>query len=122
MTSTTDQGRVQEVLARSAVDSEFRAGLLTDPRATLEKAAGRQMPENLRVKFVEKDSDCDAMFVLPDPVATDELTPEQLRSRRRRLLRHRDRRHHHLLGNRVAIPRADEASHGVPTSVTCAGW
>ena len=53
MTSTNDQGRVQEVLARSAVDSEFRAGLLTDPRATLEKAAGRQMPENLRVKFIE---------------------------------------------------------------------
>ncbi|MXW34257.1 MAG: NHLP leader peptide family natural product precursor [Chloroflexi bacterium] len=78
MTSTNDQGRVQEVLARSAVDSEFRAGLLTDPRATLEKAAGRQMPENLRVKFIEKDSDCDAMYVLPDPVATDELTPEQL--------------------------------------------
>lgn len=78
MTSTNDQGRVQEVLARSAVDSEFRAGLLTDPRATLEKAAGKQMPENLRVKFIEKDSDCDAMFVLPDPVATDQLTPEQL--------------------------------------------
>ena len=28
--------------------------------------------------FIEKDADCDAMFVLPDPVATDELTPEQL--------------------------------------------
>ena len=78
MTSPTDQSKVQEVLARSAVDSEFRAGLLTDPRNTLEKAAGKRIPENLRVKFIEKDADCDAMFVLPDPVSTDELSPEQL--------------------------------------------
>ena len=63
MTSTNDQGRVQEVLARSAVDSEFRAGLLTDPRATLEKAAGRQMPENLRVKFIEKLHDYAAKYL-----------------------------------------------------------
>ena len=78
MTSTTDQTKVQEVLARSAVDGDFRAGLLTDPRNTLEQAAGRQIPENLRIKFIEKDADCDAMFVLPDPVSTDELTPDQL--------------------------------------------
>lgn len=80
MLSTTDQTRVQEVLARSAVDGEFRAGLLTDPRNALEKATGKQLPENLRVKFIEKDTDCDAMFVLPDPVSPDELTPEQLES------------------------------------------
>ena len=78
MASTTDHEKVQNVLARSAVDSEFRTGLLTDPRKTLEQAAGKQIPENLRVKFIEKDGDCDAMFVLPDPVAADELTPEQL--------------------------------------------
>ena len=78
MTSTTDNGKVQELLARSAVDSEFRTALLTDPRSALEQAAGKQIPENLRVKFIEKDADCDAMFVLPDPVATDELSPQQL--------------------------------------------
>lgn len=77
-TSATDQGRVQEVLARSAVDSEFRAGLLSDPRTTLEQAVGKELPANLRVKFIEKDADCDAMFVLPDPISSDELTPEQL--------------------------------------------
>ena len=78
MATTNDQGRVQEVLARSAVDNDFRTGLLTDPQATLEQSAGRQLPENLRVKFIEKDPDCDVMFVLPDPVPSDELTPEQL--------------------------------------------
>ena len=78
MTSTTDNGKVQELLARSAVDNDFRAALLTDPRTALEQAAGKQIPENLRVKFIEKDADCDAMFVLPDPVTGDELTPEQL--------------------------------------------
>lgn len=71
-------GRVQEVLAKAALDRDFRAGLLTDPRTTLEKMAGRPLPENLRVKFIEKDGDCDAMFVLPDPVVADELTPEEL--------------------------------------------
>ncbi len=70
--------RVQEVLSKSALDSEFRAGLLTNPRATLERMAGEPMPENLRVKFIEKDSDCDAMFVLPDPISSDELTDQEL--------------------------------------------
>ena len=70
--------RVQEVLSKSALDSEFRAGLLTDPRATLEKMAGEPLPDNLRVKFIEKDGDCDAMFVLPDPIAADELTSQEL--------------------------------------------
>lgn len=78
MANTTDNGKVQELLARSAVDSEFRSSLLTDPRTALTQAAGREIPANLRVKFIEKDADCDAMFVLPDPVAADELTPEQL--------------------------------------------
>ena len=78
MTSDTDNGKVQELLARSAVDADFRTALLTDPRSALEQAGGRQVPENLRVKFIEKDADCDAMFVLPDPVRSDELTPEQL--------------------------------------------
>lgn len=78
MTSATDNGKVQELLARSAIDSDFRTALLTDPRAALEQAAGKQIPDNLRVKFIEKDADCDAMFVLPDAVSSDELTPEQL--------------------------------------------
>lgn len=70
--------RVQEVLSKAALDGEFRAGLLTDPRTTLEKMAGRPLPENIRVKFIEKDSDCDAMFVLPDPINQDELTNAEL--------------------------------------------
>ncbi len=53
MTSATDNGKVQELLARSAVDNDFRAALLTDPRTALEQAAGKQIPENLRVKFIE---------------------------------------------------------------------
>ena len=78
MADNNMSGRVQEVLTKAAVDREFRTGLLTDPRTTLEKLAGQPLPESLRVKFIERDSDCDAMFVLPDPVAAEELTSEEL--------------------------------------------
>lgn len=78
MASNTDNTKVQELLTRSAVDHDFRTALLTDPRGALEQAAGKSLPDNLRIKFIEKDADCDAMFVLPDPVNRDELTPEQL--------------------------------------------
>ena len=46
--------------------------------AYLQRFSSHSGPQRSRVVFIEKDSDCDAMFVLPDPVATDELTPEQL--------------------------------------------
>ena len=70
---------LQEVLAKSAVNSEFRSGLLSDPRRTLEDTFGQPVPPNLRLKFVEREPDCEAMFVLPDPIAEEhELTPEEL--------------------------------------------
>ena len=59
--------QIEEVLARAAVDDDFRKGLLTDPRTTLQAMADYVLPENLRVKFIEKSSDCDVLFVLPDP-------------------------------------------------------
>ena len=58
----------QDILLRASVDRRFRKGLLTDPRATIEKTYGQPLPPNLRLKFVTKDPDCDAMFVLPDLV------------------------------------------------------
>ena len=72
-------GELQEILTKAAVDPVFREGLLREPRATLEKTFGRSLPPNLKIKFVTRDPDCDAMFVLPDPVTeNDELSQDDL--------------------------------------------
>jgi len=60
------QERLQALLARSATDREFRQKLLTDPRAAISEATGRELPESYNVKFVENTAD--ATVVLPDPV------------------------------------------------------
>ena len=70
-------GQLEEILSRAASDRDFREGLLRDPSSTLEKTLGQLLPSNLKVKFVTKDPDCDAMFVLPDPLS-DELSHEDL--------------------------------------------
>lgn len=75
LTPTVD---LQEILARAAVDRDFRSGLLTDPRGTIEAAYAEQLPADLRIRFVEKDPDLDAMHVLPDSVSqSSALTPEE---------------------------------------------
>ena len=53
------------VLKRAAVDSDFRRWLLDDPRRALAAAIG-DVPKDLRVKFIEKPDDLDALIVLPD--------------------------------------------------------
>jgi hypothetical protein len=58
------QRTLQEVLARSAVDKEFRQLLKTDPRAAF-AAHGVELPAGLNVSFVENAHD--ATIVLPDP-------------------------------------------------------
>ena len=70
--------RIEEVLARAATDGRFRKGLLKEPRKTLQTMSDYGLPETLRVKFIEKGTDCDALFVLPDPAPVDELSPEEL--------------------------------------------
>ena len=54
------------VLARSALDREFRRGLLIDPQTALKSALGMVIPEGFRIRFVERDADLDALVVLPD--------------------------------------------------------
>ncbi len=78
MTKKTIRARVGNVLLKAATDPAFRKGLLTSPRSTLERILGEPLPERLRLKFIEKDPACDILFVLPDPVAPDELSPAAL--------------------------------------------
>lgn len=77
-----DYRKAAEALAaRAAQDVAFRKQLLRDPRAAIQLATGTAVPEQLRVKFVEKDPDVDVMIVLPDLVTEeDELTEEDVAS------------------------------------------
>jgi len=54
------------VLARSAVDRQFRQHLLTDPRAALKAAFALVLPNDYNVRFIERDAHLDALVVLPD--------------------------------------------------------
>ncbi|MDR1472991.1 MAG: hypothetical protein LBI41_00280 [Lactobacillales bacterium] len=53
-------------------DVEFRQALLKDPKPAIEKLTGKKLPEDLKIKFVEKDlgeteknSSDTKIFVLP---------------------------------------------------------
>jgi hypothetical protein len=60
------QEHLQALLARSATVAAFRQKLLTDPRAAIAEATGRELPTSYNVRFVENTAD--ATVVLPDPV------------------------------------------------------
>ncbi len=78
-TTMTEQELLQKLLVKSATDQELRTGLLEEPRATLEKVTGRQLPPDFTIRFIEKAPEVSAMYVLPDPVPNEEeLTPEEL--------------------------------------------
>jgi hypothetical protein len=53
------------VLARAATDWDFRKRLLGNPRVALEREFALVLPALFRIRFVERDSDLDALVVLP---------------------------------------------------------
>jgi hypothetical protein len=58
-----------KILQRSATDREFRTRLVVRPESAIEEMIGvpvANLPRPVRVKFVEKDPDLDALVVLPD--------------------------------------------------------
>jgi hypothetical protein len=75
--SSKEQQVLEAVLQRSTEDAAFRGRLLTDPRAAIFEAFGVKIPEQFRVKFIEKGSEVDALVVLPE-FRTDELSDRDL--------------------------------------------
>jgi hypothetical protein len=68
-TQTSDDAILDEVLKRSATDREFRTRLVAQPSSALAEVIGApesSLPQNVNVKFVEKDAGVDLMLVLPD--------------------------------------------------------
>jgi hypothetical protein len=60
---------LNQILQRSVTDKEFRTRLVTQPESAIEEIIGvpvASLPSPVRVKFVEKGPDLDALVVLPD--------------------------------------------------------
>lgn len=71
----------KEVLAKvkekAAYDPEFRKLVLNNPDEAIEEVAGKEVPEDVTIKFIESDEDADMTFVLP-PLQDEELDEEEL--------------------------------------------
>lgn len=67
------------VFQRASLDADFRGKLLASPETALEEGFGITVPAGFRIKFVERDSDYDAVYVLPDlKPARDQLSDADL--------------------------------------------
>jgi hypothetical protein len=74
-----EQAMAEAISTRAAVDKAFRSKLLSDPGAAVAEVLGHEPPAGLRIKFVEKDPDLDALIVLPDLASADsELSTAEL--------------------------------------------
>ena len=69
---------LDEVLARAATDTAFRAELLDHPREAIRQGFGIEIPSTFRMKFIERDPDVDALIVLPDMTTGGELADDAL--------------------------------------------
>ncbi len=69
---------IEAILERAASDPAFRRELLRDAREAIRAAFGIVIPPEVRLRFIEKESDVDALVVLPDPNGEGELSEAEL--------------------------------------------
>ena len=62
------EGGLDLVLARAAVDRQFRLRLLDDPRSAITDILGIELAPRFRIRFIEKDPGVTVMIVLPDVI------------------------------------------------------
>jgi hypothetical protein len=65
-TVRTRERMLHAILSRAASDPAFRSGLLAEPKQTISEAFGVTIPDQFRVRFIEKGPNLDALVVLPD--------------------------------------------------------
>lgn len=65
-----------KIAALAMEDADFRAKLLSDPKAALAEVAGLEFPEG--VKLVVHEETADTLHMVIPPAIPDELTDEQL--------------------------------------------
>lgn len=69
---------IDAILRRSTVDADFRHDLLVNPTGAVQQFFDNKVPDGLRVRFVEKPNDVDALFVLPDALSQASLSESEL--------------------------------------------
>ena len=70
-----------EVMAKAFTDDKFRADLLKDPKAVLEKERGKPFPAGLQIRVMEEPPNTVTLVLprKPEPVSgTGELSDEAL--------------------------------------------
>ena len=63
---------LQQIVGKSAVDSEFRSQLLADPKATISAELGITIPDSMTIKIHESDMQTVHLALPPDPNITEE--------------------------------------------------
>jgi len=61
-----EQDAMSAVMARAEIDAAFRHRLLAEPRQAIYDTFGIRIPEQFRIRFIERSADVDALVVLPD--------------------------------------------------------
>jgi hypothetical protein len=55
-----------KVVQKATIDEEFRKELLQSPNQAVAKLIGEELPDDFKIKVLERDPNYDAMFVLPE--------------------------------------------------------
>jgi len=66
-----------KVQMMSATDEQFRAELIENPIAALEKVSGKKAPDGIKIKIIEQDPNYTSTLVLPEFIS-DELEEDEL--------------------------------------------
>ncbi len=67
----------KKIIDKTAKDSEFRKLALDNPKKAFSEVAGKEVPENINIRFIENEPGIDQTFVLPNKI-TEELSDNEL--------------------------------------------
>ena len=63
---------LQKIVERSALDTDFRQRLLTDPKTTISGELGITIPDSMNIRVHESDMRTVHLALPPDPNITEE--------------------------------------------------
>ena len=69
---TSGDQMLQQIVEKSALDSDFRQQLLSDPKTTISEELGITIPDSMTIKVHESDMQTVHLALPPDPNITEE--------------------------------------------------